>query len=113
MLRYIKTDKCPTCGCTDIIMEKVEPNFDRTKILEHCSGGRWEHRQFLCGCYITYQPNFKSEEIAKFPYCKKDPVVIAALEKEKKEKEELIACLEKQNSELAKTLIEKIEQNGL
>lgn len=113
MLKYIKTTKCPTCGCTDIIRERVETNMDKTEILEHCLGGRWEHREFLCGCHITYEPNFQKEEIANFPYCKKDPVVIAALEKERKEKEELIALLQKQNNDLANALILKIEQNGL
>jgi len=64
MLKYIKTDKCPKCGCSLIIEETTEVNmFDKNKYREHCYGGRWETRKFSCGCKIEYCPNFSREEI--------------------------------------------------
>lgn len=37
----IKTNKCPICGCTDIISESVEVDIFN-KIKTHCNGTRWE-----------------------------------------------------------------------
>ena len=49
-LNFIETDRCPICGCNIVIKESVETEFNSTKIREHASGGRWEYRQFACGC---------------------------------------------------------------
>lgn len=64
MLKYIKTEKCPICGCELIKSENVEvDSFNKNKYREHCNGGRWETRTFSCGYRIEYCPNFSSEEI--------------------------------------------------
>jgi type IV secretory pathway VirB4 component len=63
-LKYIKTDKCPQCGCNIITEEKIEiDKFNKNKYREHVCGGRWETRKFSCGCTIEYYPNFNQEEV--------------------------------------------------
>lgn len=78
-LKFIKTEKCPICGCDVIINESVEKELYSTKIREHANGGRWEYRKFACGCEISYVPNFSREEV--IGQCIFDPKKI---EREKK-----------------------------
>lgn len=90
-LRNIKTNECPICGCTDIVSESVETNIFN-KIRVHCNGTRWEHRKFLCGKEICYEPNFSKE----FTYgnCVNDPTYLAFLKKQKEDKEKLLSFCE-------------------
>ena len=81
-LRFIKTNKCPICGCDTVVMEYVESDFDHTKVREHCDGGQWEHRAFLCGYQVAYVPNFCSEQ--KDRDCRHDPRLIEQREKQRK-----------------------------
>ena len=81
-LNYIKTDRCPICGCNIVVNESVETECNSIKIREHSNGGRWEYRKFACGCTIHYCPNFRKEEIKN--ECSLDPKKI---EREKKRNE--------------------------
>ena len=74
-LRSVKTNKCPICGCDTVIAEYIDTTFDNTEVLEHCNGGRWEHRKFLCGYQVLYVPNFSREETTG--NCRYDPQLIA------------------------------------
>jgi hypothetical protein len=60
MLNYIKTNKCPYCGCMEIVEESVKRSWDKKNptIRKHISGGTWEKRGFLCGTIISYIPNY-------------------------------------------------------
>lgn len=90
-LQNIKTIKCPICGCTDIISESLEiDTFGQIKI--HCNGTRWEHRKFLCGKEIRYEPNFTKESL--HGNCKNDPEYLALVQKRKEDKEKLLSFLE-------------------
>lgn len=62
-LTFIKTTKCPICGCDVVIRESVDTEYNSSKIRKHVMGGMWEHRQFACGYGISYCPNFRREEI--------------------------------------------------
>lgn len=81
-LRYIKTNRCPVCGCDSVIKESVEKEIGSTKIREHSNGGRWEYRQFACGCEIHYCLNFQNETI------KKECPLTPKLVEQKKKREE-------------------------
>jgi len=109
MLRNIKTIECPICGCTDIIEESVDTNYyGKSEILQHCNGTRWEHRKFLCGYHVQYEPNFSKEAENKFSECKNSPEVIAIKKKEKQDKENLIKLLNENN--ISESIIEKVER---
>lgn len=90
-LRNIKTNKCPICGCTDIINESVEVNMFK-EIKTHCNGTRWEHRKFLCGKEISYEPNFTRESV--HGNCMNDPTHLAFLKKQKEDKDKLLSFCE-------------------
>lgn len=75
ILKSIKTDKCPVCGCYDVIREEVKLGTGNKEILQHCNGTRWETRKFLCGMVIKYEPNF-SREVFDEMFCSKNPVLI-------------------------------------
>lgn len=109
MLKNIKTIKCPVCGCTDIIEESIDANYDKTKILQHCNGTRWEHRKFLCGYRVEYIPNYSKEFESK--ECYYDPKVIARKEKEKQDKERLIEILSENN--ISQVLIDRVKMHCL
>ncbi|KSV57735.1 hypothetical protein [Acetivibrio ethanolgignens] len=90
-LRNIKTNKCPICGCTDVVSESVEiDTFNRVKV--HCNGTRWEHRKFLCGKEICYEPNFCNE--STHGDCINDTTYQALLKKQKEDKEKLLSFCE-------------------
>lgn len=90
-LRNIKTNKCPICGCTDVVSESVEiDTFHRIKV--HCNGTRWEHRKFLCGKEIRYEPNFSNESV--HGNCINDQTYQALLKKQKEDKEKLLSFCE-------------------
>jgi len=108
MLKNIKTIKCPICGCKDIIEESIDTNYDRAEILQHCNGTRWEHRKFLCGYHVQYEPNFSKEVENKYSECKNNLEVIARKKKEKLDKENLIKLLNENN--ISESIIEKVER---
>jgi hypothetical protein len=64
ILKFIRTDKCPICGCTEIVEEKIEFSVwgEKREIRRHINGSKWETRKFLCGYEINYSPNFEREE---------------------------------------------------
>lgn len=80
-LKFIKTDKCPICGCDTVISESVDTGYNNTKVLEHCNGGLWENRDFLCGFKVKYSPNFAKEEYVN--NCRNDESKIALKKKTK------------------------------
>lgn len=92
-LNYIETDRCLICGCNTVVSEHVETEFNTTKIREHSSGGRWEYRQFACGCEIHYCPNFRKEKIKK--ECSLDPKKIEREKKRGEAKDMLYVTIEK------------------
>lgn len=59
ILLNVKTDRCPICGCSEVVREEVK-YFDG-KISTHQNGGRWESRKFACGYSTQYVPNFNHE----------------------------------------------------
>jgi hypothetical protein len=72
-LKYIRTDKCPICGCSTVVEEKVEVSNNYAmgirKIRKHNCGGQWESRTFSCGQQIKYCPNSHSEEVSEYSVC--------------------------------------------
>lgn len=94
-LKFIKTDRCPVCGCGIVKSEYIEADCDNKSLLTHAYGGQWEHRQFLCGKEIAYSPNFRKEEIKG--NCKNDPIYIARLQKIKDDKIKLKKFCEDEN----------------
>ena len=91
-LRNIKTNKCPICGCTEIVKESVEIDSQRQKIRTHCNGGRWEYRKFLCGKEICYEPNYSMESV--HGDCINDPTYLDLLKKQKEDKEKILSFCE-------------------
>jgi len=81
-LKFIKTEKCPICGCDVVVNEGVEKELHLPKIRQHTNGSTWEHRTFACGCEICYSPNFSREEVRG--KCSFDPEMI---ERDKKRSE--------------------------
>ena len=63
-LLFVKTDRCPVCGCDVVIREDIESTTigGKTGIREHSNGGRWETRTFACGYRVGYSPNYMREE---------------------------------------------------
>lgn len=109
MLRNIKTIQCPICGCTDIIEESVDTNnYGKPEILQHCNGTRWEHRKFLCGYHVQYEPNFSKEVENQFSECRNDPKVIARKKKEREDAEMVIKLFKENN--ISESIIEKVER---
>ena len=90
-LRHIKTDRCPVCGST-VVAEKVETEYQSTKIRIHVNGCRWEYRQFACGCEIHFCPNFCKEEIIHA--CPFEPKIIEKNNKRRAAKNILINTIE-------------------
>ena len=73
-LKFIKTTKCPICGCDTIVQEYIRPDIGRTQLLKHCMGGLWEERTFLCGTVMAYEPSYGKE--VRRGECINDPVLI-------------------------------------
>lgn len=92
-LRNITTTCCPICGCKEIVEEKVD--YDNFGIRVHCNKTRWEHRRFLCGTQIDFEPNFNKEYTRG--NCKNDPVYQEKLKKEKEDKEKLLNYCKENN----------------
>ncbi len=64
MLKHVKTTVCPTCGCTEIVGERLDTyaiGDSAPRVSIHCSGERREFRTFLCGYTVEYCPNFSRE----------------------------------------------------
>lgn len=72
ILNYVKTSKCPVCGCNIVISETIDTEIGQERVLEHCHGGRWETRNFICGMTIKYIPNFSREQYDEMS-CKNNP----------------------------------------
>lgn len=112
MLKSIKTIQCPICGCTEIIEEKVDVgHYNTPEVLQHCNGARWEHRKFLCGYSVQYEPNFSKEIESKNSECCYDPEVIARKEKEKADKENIVTLL--QDNNVSQVLIDRVKMHCL
>ena len=77
-LKFVKTTKCPVCGCNIVVRESVEPNYNHTAIRQHCNGGLWEHREFLCGFVASYVPNFYAENMHESTMirCRNNPKIV-------------------------------------
>lgn len=103
-LKFIKTKKCPICGCTTVVQEYVETE-DYSKIRVHCDGAQWEHRIFLCGKEISFSPNFNMETFEGT--CHNDPDYLKQCQKWKEDKEKLLNFCK--DNELDKNLIARIK----
>lgn len=104
-LNFIKTDRCPICGCSIVESEWIEHDIDRKSLLTHCEGGQWEHRKFLCGKEIVYIPNLRIEQLKG--NCENDPVYIAHLQKIKDDKIKLKKFCEDEN--IDKDIVDRIK----
>ena len=96
LLRDIKTELCPICGCSEIVQEWVDTSYfgrDKRCIWEHVNGGRNEHREFLCGCTIKYSPNFRSERIEKA--CMNDPKILERADNISKTRSSIVSAIDK------------------
>lgn len=91
-LSFIKSKQCPVCGCDVIVGENVELEHRLGRVREHANGGRWEHREFACGCRISYIPNFSKEEVSR--ECSHDPEIIERENKRHKAKKEILDKIE-------------------
>ena len=101
----IKTDKCPICGCTEVVSESVETDiFNRIRV--HCDGSFWEHRKFLCGTEICYEPNFGKEFL--HGNCVNDPEYQDFLKKQKEDKEKLLSFCEENG--ISKEITNKVKE---
>jgi hypothetical protein len=97
-LKFLKTEKCPTCGCSTIISESIKAEMDTQKLSTHCNGELWETREFLCGCVINYIPNFQKEVVNKYYHCQNDPDIIKNEKELKKVKNEINKIMENQKN---------------
>lgn len=79
-LKYVKTEKCPICGCSVIVSEYVDNNGN--EIRKHTNGQIWETRYFLCGYITRYNPCFSAEEVVS--HCSRNPEIIERRNKIKK-----------------------------
>lgn len=61
----------------------------------HAHGEGFEEREFACGCYLKWSPNFSKLEVHK--QCPKHPEVIEAKQKVEKLKGKLEELLTKMN----------------
>ena len=104
-LKFIKTDRCPICGCSIVKWEWIESDIDGKSLLTHAYGGQWEHRKFLCGKEIVYIPNFSSEQLKG--NCVNDPVYIAHLQKIKNDKIKLKKFCE--DKDIDKDIVDRIK----
>lgn len=104
-LKFIKTDKCPICGCNIITSEYIEPEINRKSLRTHACGGQWEHRKFLCGKEVVYIPNFRSEELKG--NCENDPIYIARLQKRRDDKIKLKKFCE--DEDIDKDIVDRIK----
>lgn len=68
-LQYLIGNECPTCGCNTVISESVEKSIDGLHHREHCSGGKWETREFSCGCKLEYIPNYGKTVVNEHRVC--------------------------------------------
>lgn len=103
-LKNIKSVRCPICGCEVVVGEYVE-FYHNSGIKVHANGMRWEHRRFLCGLEIAFDPNFCKEYTRGD--CKNDPEYIARLQKQKEDKEKLLQFCKEQS--LSENLVRKIK----
>ena len=75
-LKFIKTDKCPVCGCGIVKLEYIEPDCDNKSLRTHAYGGQWEHRPFLCGKEIVYIQGNNQETTQDYEI---KPITVAGL----------------------------------
>lgn len=75
--KYLKTVKCPHCGCETVVRESLQTTVTRgqAEVMTHTSGGQWEKRDFLCGFSVEYIPNFQRDELGG--YCTRSIEYIA------------------------------------
>lgn len=94
-LKFVKTTKCPVCGCDIVVRESVETDYNNTAIRQHCNGGLWEHREFLCGYIASYVPNFYAEHTheSTMMRCRNNPKVIELNKKREALKQQIQATI--------------------
>lgn len=108
-LKFIKTNKCPVCGCDTVISESIEATsygVNKPEIRCHTNGGTWEYRQFLCGYSISYVPNFQKEINHK--RCFNDPEIELEQNQKNKLRDDIIEVID--NSEAPPSYKNKIKQ---
>lgn len=62
-LKSIKQTQCKVCGAPTVA-ERVHTD-QRGKILTHVNGGQWETREFGCGSWLEFVPNFERAEVRR------------------------------------------------
>ncbi|BCO16251.1 hypothetical protein_gp198 [Bacillus phage vB_BceM_WH1] len=90
MLKHVQTNRCPKCGESTVIEEKVGYSYfnGQIHIHEHVNGHRDETRRFACGQAVSYSKNFREEKLETAGYtCLRDPERIER-EKQKVQLEE-------------------------
>lgn len=92
-LAYIKTDRCPVCGCAIVVSESVETEINSDKIRVHSNGYRWEYRRFACGYETHFSPNFVKEYAKK--ECSLDPKKLERETKRSEAKNALYVAIKK------------------
>lgn len=67
LMQKLSVNKCPVCGCTEIVKEVREK--------PHINGYFNEYRGFRCGYAITFCPNFVNKNNVVAHTCDHDPDV--------------------------------------
>jgi len=98
ILKHITVNKCPICGCTDVVKESVQYDciWEKPEIFVHTNGKRNERREFLCGCIVKYVSNYNTNCITS-SNCFYSPENIAKKKKLADDKELVSKFLIEQN----------------
>lgn len=96
-LQYLKGDNCPICGTNAVIEENVEVDRygSNPKVREHCNGGKWEKRKFICGQALEYIPNFSRTEASDRYVCQNDPAIIDKKKKREQARDSVVDFISK------------------
>ncbi|RXZ78100.1 hypothetical protein EBB07_29030 [Paenibacillaceae bacterium] len=90
--RFIKEKCCPICAEATIIKEELD--IFHGKVNQHCNGGQWEKRTFLCGQMIEFIPNFDRSELSKYYVCRNNLEYMERQNKRKVAKDELLLYID-------------------
>lgn len=92
ILKFTKMDKCPICGCEEVVAEYFE-TFNG-HIHTHCNGTTWEHRKFACGCEVGFNANFCRDCFTH--ECNQDPKKLHEAEQNKLAYHNIIEIIDNQ-----------------
>ena len=101
--RNLKLEACPVCGCSIVVNEHVEEYAG--SIRKHINGQTWEHKRFLCGQEVMWEPAFEAVEVSATFHCRNDEEYrkkVAMTSKAWKDLDEFVDTLEVDDTVKAK-----------